>query len=141
MQLDLSDFENVRLFAKSFLHKEEHLDILVNNAGRSNTQTRYCLNWSSFSPATILHAFFYRPIECCIIRPGAMAVEGLSGNGYNKVSMVNHFGPFLLTGLLMDKMKEESKSRPVRIINVSSYAYKLVLCNDASKARKLGMLL
>ena len=57
---------------------------------------------------------------------GVAWVKGTSANGYSKVSMIDHFGPFLFTGLLVDRMKEESKRHPVRIINVSGDVYRWV---------------
>jgi NAD(P)-dependent dehydrogenase (short-subunit alcohol dehydrogenase family) len=42
-------------------------------------------------------------------------------DGYNSVVQANYLGHFLLTNLLLDKLKQ---CRPSRIINVSSYAHK-----------------
>lgn len=50
---------------------------------------------------------------------------GLTSHGYGRVFTINHLGHFLLTNLLMDKMKVQSVKRPVRIINLSSVLYKL----------------
>nr|CAB3237680.1 dehydrogenase/reductase SDR family member 13-like [Phallusia mammillata] len=54
---------------------------------------------------------------------GVFAIRGMTDYGYNRIMAINHFGPFLLTHLLMDKIKQQSKSSPVRIINLSSVAY------------------
>nr|CAB3237683.1 dehydrogenase/reductase SDR family member 13-like [Phallusia mammillata] len=54
---------------------------------------------------------------------GVTHLRGLTDYGYNRIMAINHFGPFLLTHLLMDKMKQQSKTSPVRIINLSSAAY------------------
>ncbi|XP_072028109.1 retinol dehydrogenase 11-like [Amphiura filiformis] len=47
--------------------------------------------------------------------------------GYNMVFAVNHFGHFLLTMLLLDRVK---KCAPSRIVNVSSIAYTFVKEGD-----------
>ncbi|XP_022915007.2 retinol dehydrogenase 14-like [Onthophagus taurus] len=47
--------------------------------------------------------------------------EGKTEDGLLKVMQTNHFGPFLLTHLLIDKLK---KSTPSRIVNVSSFLAK-----------------
>ncbi|XP_072051370.1 retinol dehydrogenase 12-like [Amphiura filiformis] len=46
-----------------------------------------------------------------------------TAEGYNMVFATNHFGPFLLTLLLLDLLK---KSSPSRIINVSSLSHTVV---------------
>ena len=59
--------------------------------------------------------FFQFPKGISTVRKGHRTKEG-----YNMVFATNHFGPFLLTMLLLDRLKE---SAPSRIINVSSLAH------------------
>nr|CAB3237758.1 dehydrogenase/reductase SDR family member 13-like [Phallusia mammillata] len=54
---------------------------------------------------------------------GVLAIRGMTDYGCNRIMAINHFGPFLLTHLLMDKMKKQSKTSPVRIINLTSAGY------------------
>ncbi len=44
----------------------------------------------------------------------------LSKDGYEMQLAVNHLAPFLLTNLLLEKMKQ---SGPARIVNVNALAY------------------
>jgi NAD(P)-dependent dehydrogenase (short-subunit alcohol dehydrogenase family) len=51
----------------------------------------------------------------------AWSSDVVTKDGFNSVIQANYLGHFLLTNLLLDKLQ---KSRPSRIINVSSGAHK-----------------
>ncbi len=85
LQLDLSDLESVRTFAKNFKNKYAQLDVLINNAG-------------------------------VLIYSGKKNKAGVELQ-----FATNHLGHFLLTGLLLEQMPDNSTSR---IVALSSLAHK-----------------
>lgn len=90
MHLDLAQFDSVKKFAKEFLDKGEPLHLLLNNAG--------------------------------IHLPGGLSESPESSGqrtpeGFEVTLGTNYFGPFLLTELLLPKLKE---SAPSRVVNVGS---------------------
>ena len=67
------------------------------------------------------------------------AQRELSAQGYELGLATNHLGPFLLTGLLLDKLKA---SPAARVVNVASTAYRMARPNlaDPQSSRRYGAL-
>ena len=64
-----------------------------------------------------------RPLHVLVNNAGAIHMErGVTEDGVETTFAVNHLGPFLLTSMLLDRMRE---SGPARIVNVSSEAHKI----------------
>ena len=64
-----------------------------------------------------------RPLHVLVNNAGAIFMErGETGDGIETTFAVNHLGHFLLTNLLMDRLRE---SGPARIVNLSSEAHKI----------------
>ncbi|MFK7732871.1 MAG: SDR family oxidoreductase [Pseudomonadales bacterium] len=65
-----------------------------------------------------------RPLDCLISNAGVTnTARQLTVDGYEEMFAVNHLAPFLLTNLLLDHMKEQSKGR---IVIVASGAHAFV---------------
>jgi NAD(P)-dependent dehydrogenase (short-subunit alcohol dehydrogenase family) len=64
-----------------------------------------------------------RPLHVLVNNAGAIHMEfGVTENGIETTFAVNHLGHFLLTNMLLARMRE---SGPARIVNVSSEAHKI----------------
>lgn len=63
------------------------------------------------------------PLHVLVNNAGLSGIGGQTEDGFELVFGVNHLGHFLLTGLLLEKLK---KSAPARIINVTSLSHRKV---------------
>ncbi|XP_076812995.1 retinol dehydrogenase 12-like [Clavelina lepadiformis] len=66
------------------------------------------------------------------VNNAGIVLDGMTKYGMNRLYVVDYFGPFLLTNLLLDKMKKQSAERPVRIINLTSEGYKFAEVYESS---------
>jgi NAD(P)-dependent dehydrogenase (short-subunit alcohol dehydrogenase family) len=60
------------------------------------------------------------PLHCLINNAGLAGARGMTDSGFELTFGTNHVGPFLLTGLLLDRLRE---SAPARIVNVASIGH------------------
>ncbi|MGH2873007.1 MAG: SDR family NAD(P)-dependent oxidoreductase, partial [Solirubrobacteraceae bacterium] len=60
------------------------------------------------------------PLHCLINNAGTAGQRGVTASGFELHFGTNHIGPFLLTMLLTDRLRE---SAPARIVNVASDAH------------------
>lgn len=64
-----------------------------------------------------------RPLHVLVNNAGAIHMEfGVTEDGIETTFAVNHLGPFLLTNMLLGRMRD---SGPARIVNVSSEAHRI----------------
>jgi retinol dehydrogenase-12 len=61
-----------------------------------------------------------KPLHGLINNAGLAGQRGLTASGFELAFGTNYVGPFLLTGLLLDRLRE---SAPARIVNVSSIGH------------------
>ncbi|MGH2858737.1 MAG: SDR family NAD(P)-dependent oxidoreductase [Solirubrobacteraceae bacterium] len=60
------------------------------------------------------------PLHCLVNNAGLAGSRGLTDSGFELAFGTNHVGPFLLTSLLTDRLRE---SAPARVVNVASDAH------------------
>ena len=70
------------------------------------------LNFVTFVLISLFHIYFIIAVVAC--------PRWLGKDGYELQLTVNHLAPFLLTNLLLEKLKSSASSR---IVNVNSRAY------------------
>ncbi|MFL5823611.1 MAG: SDR family oxidoreductase [Solirubrobacteraceae bacterium] len=60
------------------------------------------------------------PLHCLINNAGLAGKRGITQSGFELTFGTNHVGPFLLTALLLDRLRQ---SAPARIVNVASVGH------------------
>lgn len=94
------------------------------------------LDLSDFASVRACAAEFLKrdlPLHLLINNGGLAGSHGLTKSGFELAFGVNHMGHFLLTSLLLDRIKQ---SAPARIVNVASRAHTRVKGVDFDAARK-----
>lgn len=114
MHLDLASLKSVRNFAETFLKSEPRLDLLINNAGNYlfNMHQKTSICKEGFSCTVNWYQLLFLGLIAC----------GKTEDGFGMAFGVNHLGHFLLTLLLLDRLKEAEHSR---IVNVSALLHRL----------------
>ncbi|XP_044739952.1 retinol dehydrogenase 13-like, partial [Chrysoperla carnea] len=100
---------------------------IISKTGNTNIIV-YPLDFESLSSvrkfSKLVHESENR-LDVLINNAGAVGLGNkTTEDGLHILMQVNHFGPFLLTNLLLDLLKQ---SAPSRIVNVSSFLYKFAI--------------
>lgn len=146
MALDLASLASVRAFATAFLRSEPRLDILIHNAGERQQAlggwggwvggvvggaARHCWGlvdmWEG-CPLPPSHRWGHRGLwgslqsHCSRLVPApGISSCGQTREPFNLLLRVNHIGPFLLTHLLLPRLKT---CAPSRVVVVASAAHR-----------------
>jgi len=94
------------------------------------------IDLSDFASVRACAAAFLKrdlPLHLLINNGGLAGSHGLTKSGFELAFGVNHMGHFLLTSLLLDRIKQ---SAPARIVNVASRAHRRINGIDFEAARK-----
>jgi NAD(P)-dependent dehydrogenase (short-subunit alcohol dehydrogenase family) len=75
----------------------------------------------------------HRPLHALINNAGLAGRRGMTASGFELIFGTDYVGPFLLTALLLERLKE---SRPSRIVNVASDAHRSVKGIDYEAIRQ-----
>jgi NAD(P)-dependent dehydrogenase (short-subunit alcohol dehydrogenase family) len=73
------------------------------------------------------------PLHLLVNNAGIAGTRGLTKDGFERTFGVNHLGPFLLTTLLLDRLRA---SAPARVVTVASRAHQRVQGIDFEAVRK-----
>lgn len=73
------------------------------------------------------------PLQLLVNNAGVAGVRGLTPAGFEMMFGINHIGPFLLTNLLLERLKA---SKPARIVTVASRAHRRCAGLDLEAARR-----
>ncbi|XP_036289354.1 retinol dehydrogenase 12 isoform X1 [Pipistrellus kuhlii] len=112
-KLDLSDTKSIRAFAEGFLAEEKQLHILINNAG-----VMMC-PYSKTADGFETHLGVNHLVRRSILSPLSQISQGsLSTLQSSMLALLA--GHFLLTHLLLERLKE---SAPARVVNLSSVVH------------------
>jgi retinol dehydrogenase 12 len=76
------------------------------------------------------------PLHLLINNAGLAGARGLTRSGFELAFGVNHMGHFLVTQLLLDRIKQSAQSMPARIVTVSSRAHTRVSGIDWNSVTK-----
>ncbi|NWY44243.1 DHR13 reductase, partial [Sylvia atricapilla] len=116
MHLDLASLRSVRAFASTFLRQEPQLHLLINNAGECRDPK---------SPLGHHHKLPLPP------HSAGVSAGGTTEDGFSLPFQVNHLGHFLLTQLLLERLRS---CAPSRVVIVASSAH----CAGRLRPESLG---
>lgn len=116
--------------------EERHREVLADIVAVGSTATWLPLDLGSFASVRECAQRFLaldQPIHVLLNNAGLAGNPGLTDDGFERTFGVNHLGPFLLTELLLERIKA---SAPSRIVNVSSVAHYKATGVDYQAVRK-----